>query len=87
MLVETPETFDERLLRVKPFDKYQAATIDPRARCGRCRLRADLPQPRAIGFECSDYAGRYVGVFRVTNAQEMQSGSGVTLPVPRRRDR
>jgi hypothetical protein len=73
MLVEAPETFDERLVRDEAFDKYQAASVDPRSRCGRCRLLTDLPQPRVIGLECSDYTGKYVGVFRVINAQEMQS--------------
>lgn len=79
-LVEAPETFDERLARVKAFDKYEAASIDPRSHCARCRLRGDLPQPRAIGLECADYAGKYVGVVRFSTADEAQRWFTRNLP-------
>jgi len=72
MLVEAPETLDDRLARHgKTIDTREALNIDPRARCARCRLRADFPQPRAIGLECSDYANNYVGAVRAGTAGEL----------------
>ena len=70
-LLEPSETLEDRLAQ-KAFDRFESVSIEPRARFGQCRLRMDLPAPRVVGLQCSDYAGQHVGLVRFSTAAELQ---------------
>lgn len=76
MLVEAAETL--------PIDEpiWSWSEPAPRSRFAHCTLRTNLPQPRAIGLECSDYAGKYVGMIRFSSEIELRRWAGRRYNLP-----
>src|SRR5262245_47617370 len=56
-----------RQLLVESLDRIPSAD---RSLFARCRLRADLPRPHTLAFECVDSAGAHVGTKKFTSAKD-----------------
>jgi hypothetical protein len=76
LLVEAKETLPIDCPGFEPLTPgcrptYSWSGPGPRSQFADCALRIGLSKPRSVGFECSDYAGQYVGTIRFASEDEL----------------